>query len=146
LSSSSACRRTLGGLRFQAQKPWRVTLSTEHNKETAWCARTAAPVDEPTRRRVITAVLDLQNRPEFAARVSLRQDLDDWLARSPLVRDRVRRRAVADGVLGAVGWSEPPVIGDVVSLVGAGSQRPHVESVPPLGVHQGRSAERSTPA
>jgi hypothetical protein len=43
------------------------------------------PVDEATRRRVITAVLDLQNRPEIAARVSQRQDLDDWLARSPLV-------------------------------------------------------------
>jgi deazaflavin-dependent oxidoreductase (nitroreductase family) len=46
---------------------------------------TAAPVDEPTRRRVITAVLDLQNRPDIAARVSRRQELDDWLARSPLV-------------------------------------------------------------
>ena len=46
---------------------------------------TAVPVDEPTRRRVITAVLDLQNRPDIAARVSRRQDLDDWLARSPLV-------------------------------------------------------------
>jgi F420H(2)-dependent quinone reductase len=29
-------------------------------------------------------VLDLQNRPEIAARVSRRQNLDDWLARSPL--------------------------------------------------------------
>ena len=48
-------------------------------------AATAAPVDEPTRRRVITAVLDLQNPPDIAARVSRRQDLDDWLARSPLV-------------------------------------------------------------
>jgi deazaflavin-dependent oxidoreductase (nitroreductase family) len=46
---------------------------------------TAVPVDEPTRRRVITAVLDLQNRPDIAARVSRRQDLDEWLARSPLV-------------------------------------------------------------
>jgi deazaflavin-dependent oxidoreductase (nitroreductase family) len=46
---------------------------------------TAVPVDEPTRRRVITAVLDLQNRPAIAARVSHRQDLDEWLARSPLV-------------------------------------------------------------
>jgi deazaflavin-dependent oxidoreductase (nitroreductase family) len=52
---------------------------------TADLPATAAPVDEPTRRRVITAVLDLQNRPEIAARVSQRQDLDDWLARSPLV-------------------------------------------------------------
>jgi deazaflavin-dependent oxidoreductase (nitroreductase family) len=46
---------------------------------------TAVPVDEPTRRRVITAVLDLQNRPEIAAQVGRRQDLDDWLSHSPLV-------------------------------------------------------------
>jgi deazaflavin-dependent oxidoreductase (nitroreductase family) len=52
---------------------------------TADLPATAAPVDEQTRRRVITAVLDLQNRPEIAARVSRRQNLDDWLAGSPLV-------------------------------------------------------------
>ena len=52
---------------------------------TADLAATAAPVDEPTRRRVITAVLDLQTRPDIAVRASRRQDLDDWLARSPLV-------------------------------------------------------------
>jgi deazaflavin-dependent oxidoreductase (nitroreductase family) len=52
---------------------------------TADLPATGVPVDEPTRRRVITAVLDLQNRPEMAARVSRRQDLDEWLARSPLV-------------------------------------------------------------
>ena len=52
---------------------------------TADLPATAVPVDEPTRRRVITAVLDLQNRPEIAGRVSQRQDLDDWFARSPLV-------------------------------------------------------------
>jgi hypothetical protein len=52
---------------------------------TADLPATAAPVDELTRRTVITAVLDLQNRPDIAARVSQRQDLDDWLARSPLV-------------------------------------------------------------
>ncbi|TYB91620.1 nitroreductase family deazaflavin-dependent oxidoreductase [Micromonospora sp. WP24] len=46
---------------------------------------TAVPVDEPTRRRVITAILDLQNRPEIAARVARRQEFDDWFARSPLV-------------------------------------------------------------
>jgi hypothetical protein len=34
---------------------------------------------------VIATVLDLQSRPEIAARVSQRQHLDDWLARSPLV-------------------------------------------------------------
>ena len=52
---------------------------------TADLPATAAPVDEPTRRTVITAVLDLQNRPDIAARVRQRQDLDDWLARNPLV-------------------------------------------------------------
>ena len=52
---------------------------------TADLPATAKPVDEPTRRRVITAVLDLQDRPDVAARVSARQDLDEWLARSPLV-------------------------------------------------------------
>ncbi|MEV4177690.1 nitroreductase/quinone reductase family protein [Nonomuraea sp. NPDC049709] len=46
---------------------------------------TAMPVDEPTRQRVITAVLDLQNRPEIAARAGRRQSLDEWLAHSPLV-------------------------------------------------------------
>ena len=52
---------------------------------TADLPATAAPVDELTRRRVITEVLDLQNRPELAERVSRREDLDNWLARSPLV-------------------------------------------------------------
>ncbi|MDT5285869.1 MAG: hypothetical protein QOF88_758 [Mycobacterium sp.] len=52
---------------------------------TADLPATAAAVDEPTRRRVITAVLDLQNRPDIAVRVSQRQNLDDWLAHSPLV-------------------------------------------------------------
>jgi deazaflavin-dependent oxidoreductase (nitroreductase family) len=52
---------------------------------TADLPATAVPVDEPTRRRVITAVLDLQNQPDVAARVSQRQNLDDWLAHSPLV-------------------------------------------------------------
>ena len=53
---------------------------------TADLPATATPVDDaPTRRRVITAILDLQNRPDVAARNRKRQDLDDWLARSPLV-------------------------------------------------------------
>jgi deazaflavin-dependent oxidoreductase (nitroreductase family) len=46
---------------------------------------TAKPVDDHTRRRVITAVLELQTRPEIAARVGQVQDLDKWLAHSPLV-------------------------------------------------------------
>jgi deazaflavin-dependent oxidoreductase (nitroreductase family) len=52
---------------------------------TADLPATAVPVDEATRRRVIAAVLDLQERPEYAARVSQRQNFDDWFARSPLV-------------------------------------------------------------
>ncbi|HWG63963.1 MAG TPA: nitroreductase/quinone reductase family protein [Streptosporangiaceae bacterium] len=52
---------------------------------TADLPATARSVDEPTRRRVLTAVLDLQNRPDIAARVTWRQDLDEWLAGSPLV-------------------------------------------------------------
>ena len=55
------------------------------HRVTADLPATARPVDEQTRRRVITAVLDLQNRPDVAARVSQRQDPGDWLARSPLI-------------------------------------------------------------
>jgi deazaflavin-dependent oxidoreductase (nitroreductase family) len=62
----------------------RFTVHLKHGV-TVDLPATARPVDEPTRRRVITAVLDLQNRPEIAARVARRQNLDDWLARSPLV-------------------------------------------------------------
>ena len=46
---------------------------------------TAVPVDEQTRRRVITAVLALQDRPDVAARLSRRQNFDEWFAHSPLV-------------------------------------------------------------
>jgi deazaflavin-dependent oxidoreductase (nitroreductase family) len=52
---------------------------------TADLSATALPVDEATRRRVITAALDLQNRPQLAARVSQRQNFDDWFAHSPLI-------------------------------------------------------------
>jgi deazaflavin-dependent oxidoreductase (nitroreductase family) len=62
----------------------RFTVHLKHGV-TADLPATAVPVDEPTRWRVITAVLDLQNRPDIAARVSRRQDLDEWLAGSPLV-------------------------------------------------------------
>jgi hypothetical protein len=34
---------------------------------------------------VISTVLDLQDQPDIAARISRRQDLNAWLARSPLV-------------------------------------------------------------
>jgi deazaflavin-dependent oxidoreductase (nitroreductase family) len=52
---------------------------------TADLPATAVPVDDATRRQVITAVLDLQDRLGFAARVSRRQNFDDWFARSPVV-------------------------------------------------------------
>jgi deazaflavin-dependent oxidoreductase (nitroreductase family) len=52
---------------------------------TADLPATAVPVDDATRRRVISAVLDLQNRPQYAARVSQRQNFDNWFAHSPLV-------------------------------------------------------------
>jgi deazaflavin-dependent oxidoreductase (nitroreductase family) len=55
------------------------------HRVTADLPATARPVDEATRRRVITAVPDLQNRPDVAARVSRRQNLNEWLAHSPLV-------------------------------------------------------------
>ncbi|MEV6620863.1 hypothetical protein AB0M83_09305 [Amycolatopsis sp. NPDC051106] len=45
---------------------------------------TARPVDNATRRRVITEVLELQNRPGLASHAG-RQDLHTWLERSPLV-------------------------------------------------------------
>ncbi|MFI6079456.1 nitroreductase/quinone reductase family protein [Streptomyces sp. NPDC051217] len=46
---------------------------------------TAEPVDEATRRRVITAVLDLRNRPDIAAGVGRRQTFDEWFEHAPLV-------------------------------------------------------------
>ena len=52
---------------------------------TADLPATAEPVGASARRRVITAILELQQRPEIATRVTARQNLDDWLARSPLV-------------------------------------------------------------
>src|SRR5258708_10730448 len=51
---------------------------------TADLPATARPVDEPTRRRGITAGLDLQNPPDIAARARRRPDLEAWLWRHPL--------------------------------------------------------------
>jgi deazaflavin-dependent oxidoreductase (nitroreductase family) len=62
----------------------RFTLHLKHGV-TADLPAIARPVDEQTRRRVITAVLDLQNQPQIAARGTPRQDPDKWLAGSPLV-------------------------------------------------------------
>jgi hypothetical protein len=61
----------------------RFTVHLRHGV-TADLPATAVPV-QPTRRRVITEVLDLQNRPDVAARVGERQKFDDWFAHSPLV-------------------------------------------------------------
>ncbi|MGI5153027.1 nitroreductase family deazaflavin-dependent oxidoreductase [Plantactinospora sp. CA-294935] len=62
--------------RFMVHLKYRVTADLP---------ATAVPVDEQTRRRVISAVLDLQNRADVAARVGQRQSFDVWFARSPLV-------------------------------------------------------------
>jgi deazaflavin-dependent oxidoreductase (nitroreductase family) len=62
----------------------RFTVHLKHGVK-ADLPATAVPVDEQTRRRVITAVLDLQNRPDVAGRVSQRQTFDVWFAHSPLV-------------------------------------------------------------
>ncbi|MFF2127610.1 nitroreductase family deazaflavin-dependent oxidoreductase [Streptomyces olivochromogenes] len=62
----------------------RFVVHLKH-RVTADLPATAKPVDEATRRRVITEILGLQNRPQLAARVSRRQNLDEWLAGSPLI-------------------------------------------------------------
>jgi deazaflavin-dependent oxidoreductase (nitroreductase family) len=62
----------------------RFTVHLKHGVK-ADLPATAKPVDEQTRRRVITAVLDLQNRPGIVGRPVARQSFDDWFARSPLI-------------------------------------------------------------
>lgn len=62
----------------------RFVVHLKHGVE-ADLPATAAPVDEETRRRVLTAVLDLQNRAGLTANVTRRQNFDDWFAHSPLV-------------------------------------------------------------
>lgn len=63
----------------------RFTVHLKHGV-TADLPATAVPVDDDaTRRRVITAVLDIQNLPEMAARGIPRQHFDEWFAHSPLV-------------------------------------------------------------
>jgi deazaflavin-dependent oxidoreductase (nitroreductase family) len=62
----------------------RFTVHLKHGVS-AELPATAAPVDEPTRRLVITAVLRLQDRTDLGMRATQRQNLDEWLAHSPLV-------------------------------------------------------------
>lgn len=63
----------------------RFTVHLKHNVR-ADLPATAVPVDDDlTRRTVITAVLDLQDRPEYAARTRRRQNREEWLAGSPLI-------------------------------------------------------------
>jgi deazaflavin-dependent oxidoreductase (nitroreductase family) len=59
----------------------RFTVHLKHGVS-ADLPATAGPVDEPTRRRVISAVLGLQDRTDLATQ---RQNFDEWLAHSPLV-------------------------------------------------------------
>jgi deazaflavin-dependent oxidoreductase (nitroreductase family) len=62
----------------------RFTVHLKHGV-TADLPAAARFVDEATRREVITVLLDPQDRPDVAGWASGRQDLRDWLARSPLV-------------------------------------------------------------
>jgi deazaflavin-dependent oxidoreductase (nitroreductase family) len=62
----------------------RFTVHLKHGVR-ADLPATAKPVDEQTRRRVITAVLDLQNKPDIVGRPVARQSFDDWFAHSPLI-------------------------------------------------------------
>jgi deazaflavin-dependent oxidoreductase (nitroreductase family) len=74
------------------------TVHLKHGVRTDLPA-TAVSVEEATRRRVITEVLKLQDRNDLGVRTG-RQNLDDWLARSPLVeivfRDKETMVAAAD--------------------------------------------------
>lgn len=62
----------------------RFTVHLKHRVR-ADLPATAMPVDELTRRRVITAVLELQYEPGLHTRATQRQNLEQWLADSPLV-------------------------------------------------------------
>jgi deazaflavin-dependent oxidoreductase (nitroreductase family) len=62
----------------------RFTVHLKHGAS-ADLPATAAPVDEPTRRHVITAVLGLQDLTDLGMLATQRQNLDEWLAHSPLV-------------------------------------------------------------
>ncbi|MEU6602948.1 nitroreductase family deazaflavin-dependent oxidoreductase [Streptomyces flaveolus] len=62
----------------------RFTVHLKHGVR-ADLPATAVPVDEQTRRRVLTAVLALQDQSGLETRVTQRQQLDEWLAHSPLI-------------------------------------------------------------
>lgn len=62
----------------------RFTVHLKHGVH-ADLPASAVPVDESTRRRVLTDVLSLQNRADLGNQHAGRQNLDDWLAHSPLV-------------------------------------------------------------
>jgi deazaflavin-dependent oxidoreductase (nitroreductase family) len=62
----------------------RFTVHLKHRVR-ADLPATAVPASGQTRRHVITEVLRLQDQAGLGARVTQRQDLDEWLAHSPLV-------------------------------------------------------------
>jgi deazaflavin-dependent oxidoreductase (nitroreductase family) len=75
----------------------RFTVHVKHGVK-ADLPATAVPVDAATRRRVITAVVNLQDQPVNAGRVR-RQNVHEWLAHSPLVEivfDDEHLRAMAE--------------------------------------------------
>jgi deazaflavin-dependent oxidoreductase (nitroreductase family) len=83
----------------------RFTVHLKHGVR-ADLPATARPVDAQTRRRVITDVVNLQNRPEIVGRVS-RQNLDDWLAGSPLVEVVFDDEQLRTASSARAGWSQP---------------------------------------
>lgn len=62
----------------------RFTVHLKHGVH-AELPATAVPADEETRRRVIPQILGLQDQPGLEMRVTQRQNLEQWLAHSPLV-------------------------------------------------------------
>jgi deazaflavin-dependent oxidoreductase (nitroreductase family) len=62
----------------------RFTVHLKHDVR-AELPATAVPADEETRRRVIPQILGLQDQPGLEMRVTQRQNLEQWLAHSPLV-------------------------------------------------------------
>ena len=75
-----------------------LTVHLKHGVR-ADLSATVVPADDETRQRVIPAIVALQDQSGLSIRVT-RQNLDDWLARSPLVEivfdDKELMAAAAD--------------------------------------------------
>lgn len=75
-----------------------LTVHLKHGVR-ADLSATAVPADDETRQRVVPAIVALQDQSGLSIRVA-RQNLDDWLVRSPLVEivfdDKELMAAAAD--------------------------------------------------